>query len=357
MSEDAGTTTELIDLEARLLEQEHRMLRVFGNYLGRKQWTERDPRRRATITALLWWFFSPTKMAVASGGLIGAATLIFLFFQTQEMRRQSALLKISVDRENEYRLIEILAADGNTWSTSAKGKALLDLIELRRNAGADGAVDLSFAQLKGVSLTNVALTNVRFGVLDFTDARLEGCTFTDCSFTEIVSASNGYVVGTTFDNCFIHGLTLRNGSQLTDVTISSNRPSPEMTRLRLSLWSSGLTRVRFHNLYLVQFDASHSPTNPEDFELYRAGVTNCTFENCWFELRLNVVEISDSTFRDISFNKSARFVETRIKNSKVENTNAESTREKAFVQAVNLSMNVPGGVLLNDTSISNAPAP
>ncbi|MDC8015179.1 pentapeptide repeat-containing protein [Tahibacter soli] len=77
-----------IELETKLLEQEHRSIRVIQNYLQRKQWTIDDPRRAAVRSALLWWVFSPASAATA-GGALAVGTLLMMYAQTALLREQN----------------------------------------------------------------------------------------------------------------------------------------------------------------------------------------------------------------------------------------------------------------------------
>ena len=77
-----------IELEAKLLEQEHRSIRVVQNYFQRKQWAIDDPRRVAARSALLWWIFSPAS-AAAAGGAVAVGTLFIMSTQTALLREQN----------------------------------------------------------------------------------------------------------------------------------------------------------------------------------------------------------------------------------------------------------------------------
>lgn len=82
-------------VEAELLEQEHRPLRLLWNFWNRKKiWKNPDDHRRAaTKKALLWrLFFSPTTIALGSGGLVAVLTLMFLSRQTDAIENQTTIL-------------------------------------------------------------------------------------------------------------------------------------------------------------------------------------------------------------------------------------------------------------------------
>lgn len=87
-----------VAIEARLIEQEHRFLRVLWLFIHRKDWPEDDPRRKAVLRALLWQFLS--KGTVVTGGTIVALLTIVLTYwqvllireQNQEFQRQTAAI-------------------------------------------------------------------------------------------------------------------------------------------------------------------------------------------------------------------------------------------------------------------------
>ncbi|WP_180957952.1 hypothetical protein [Psychroflexus sp. MES1-P1E] len=54
--EEKTTEEKLIDLEAKLLEQEHRFFPVWVNFFRRNKYDKYDKRRTSTIKALIWSF-------------------------------------------------------------------------------------------------------------------------------------------------------------------------------------------------------------------------------------------------------------------------------------------------------------
>jgi hypothetical protein len=52
-----------VDVEARLISQEHRAFHVLKTFYQRRKWEDGDPRRDAARSALLWWVLSPTTSA------------------------------------------------------------------------------------------------------------------------------------------------------------------------------------------------------------------------------------------------------------------------------------------------------
>jgi hypothetical protein len=94
------------ELEARFIEQEHRIVRVVQNYFDRKRWPPDDPRRVAARNAVIWRVLTPGTAAVAAGGLVAIATLVVLVWQTRLIaeqneffRDQNQKLQVQIDRK------------------------------------------------------------------------------------------------------------------------------------------------------------------------------------------------------------------------------------------------------------------
>lgn len=83
----------LIEIEAKLLEQEHRPFSLIKNYLGRNKY-KKDDKRRISIKAALFWklLFSQTAV-IATGGIIGVFSVYFLYKQTDYIKNQNKLIE------------------------------------------------------------------------------------------------------------------------------------------------------------------------------------------------------------------------------------------------------------------------
>tara|TARA_R110002124_G_scaffold17532_3_gene73486 strand:- start:371576 stop:372832 length:1257 start_codon:yes stop_codon:yes gene_type:complete len=83
---------EIVQIEAQLLEQEHRPLTLIKNYFNRDKWNKNDPRRRAVKVAIFWRIlFSPAVLAT-TGGLLAFLSLVVLTWQTFVLLDQNVLL-------------------------------------------------------------------------------------------------------------------------------------------------------------------------------------------------------------------------------------------------------------------------
>lgn len=87
---------QLLRQEAKLLEQEHRPLKVLWNYLTRKRkWQDKnDPRRKAVIKALVWRIITSQTTAVYfTGTVISIFSLMFTIKQTKLFELQNKILE------------------------------------------------------------------------------------------------------------------------------------------------------------------------------------------------------------------------------------------------------------------------
>lgn len=101
-----------VELEAKILEQEHRPFSLLRNYFNRNKWKNKDdPRRKAVIEAILWRFlFSPAVLVAGGSIIIGIATLFFMCQQNKIAERQTVIIEDQRNllKEQNYK-IEIQA--------------------------------------------------------------------------------------------------------------------------------------------------------------------------------------------------------------------------------------------------------
>ncbi len=84
----------LVELEAQILEQEHRIISTFINFFGRSKWPKGDKRRKATITSLLWMFVPRITPTVAGLGAAGLLTIILAYEANIKLENQNTLITV-----------------------------------------------------------------------------------------------------------------------------------------------------------------------------------------------------------------------------------------------------------------------
>lgn len=85
----------LIELEAKLLEQEHRPFKLIWNFWNREKFKDENDIRKKAVTKALFYrlIFSPTTLALTGTGIISIMTIYFLYRQTNLFEFQNELLE------------------------------------------------------------------------------------------------------------------------------------------------------------------------------------------------------------------------------------------------------------------------
>jgi uncharacterized protein YjbI with pentapeptide repeats len=84
----------LVELEAQILEQEHRIISTFINFFGRSKWPKSDKRRRATIISLLWMFVPRITPTTAGLGAVGLLTIVLAYEANIKLENQNTLITV-----------------------------------------------------------------------------------------------------------------------------------------------------------------------------------------------------------------------------------------------------------------------
>ena len=105
----------IIEIEAKILEQEHRPFSLIWNFINRKKrYNQNDPRRKAVTKAIIWrLFFSPTTIAFTLSGVLAYATLFFLAKQNDILENQNILIAQQIQlTEATRRSSQMIVLDG-----------------------------------------------------------------------------------------------------------------------------------------------------------------------------------------------------------------------------------------------------
>ncbi len=206
----------LIELEAKLIEQEHRFFTSLKNF---QKYERGDKRRKAAILALAYNFlFSSPGIAIGST-LIAIATILILVLQTgimreqnQEIVSQNKLIQEQIDIQQnqiyEARRTELIAilydSNNSIYLSRLKSEALAEYIHLEMQKTPAKKINLKHANLQGIILSDVDWKN-----LDFEGANFKGAELTKCTL-------NGFLEDVNFDdarlNCVQFGPNLANSS-------------------------------------------------------------------------------------------------------------------------------------------------
>jgi hypothetical protein len=216
-----------VEVEARLLEQEHRVVRVVQNFFARRQWAADDPRYGACRKALIWLIFSPTMAAAAAGGGVALATLIVLSVQTKLLRDQNQyfqdqnrtlqaqieLQRTSHDAQRRTETIRLIygksdGIDGAANPDRSRAEAIvefvvLDRIRLQSSVGGHRLVDLRKADMDALDLSSRDLSSV-----DLTGATLDKADFRSSTLDASIIASEK-ITDVLMSGARLHGATVQ----------------------------------------------------------------------------------------------------------------------------------------------------
>lgn len=97
------TNKKLIEIEAKLLEQEHRLFTVWVNFFRRKKFEKNDKRRISTLKALVWSFIPKPTPTVIAISVISILTLLLAYEANLKLENQNTLLLIQNELQESQR--------------------------------------------------------------------------------------------------------------------------------------------------------------------------------------------------------------------------------------------------------------
>ncbi|WP_299183880.1 hypothetical protein [uncultured Aquimarina sp.] len=234
----------ITDIEAKLMEQEHRPLKVIKNYFDRNKYAKNDPRRKAVFVSFFWrLFFSPAAIA-AGGSLIAIASLIILLYQTTILLEQNSLItnqnEIVIEQNNkinaqnylveaqrrsslQFEVSEILnkineelnLSSNRTLTTELKGRIIAVTIAMKpyKSYQAD-TLSKPYSYEKGFLFTSLLNSNI-----DNTDLTeiLEKGNFSNMVLEDVTIGNNrkkdgmiGYYERAYFEGCYFNNVKFNN---------------------------------------------------------------------------------------------------------------------------------------------------
>ena len=243
-----------IQLDARLIEQEHRLISIFTNIIQTKSYDKHDPRRVASVKALFHKILLGGGTTLAIGSVVAWATLFYTSIQTKALLHQNELItkEIELNRKNieEQRwidnlgrrtaLIKILYQPSSSSmsekfeSSRLKSEALVEYVELQGLIARksqerflmSGVIPHDSAMYKfGINLTGANLQGVNISQIDFSKSVLHDVNFQSShlfssSFIEVpldwadfsnanlrnVNFSGASLLGSNLTNAFLEGI-------------------------------------------------------------------------------------------------------------------------------------------------------
>lgn len=203
------------ELEAKFIEQEHRVVRVVQNYFDRKRWPPDDARRIAARNAVIWRVLTPGAAAVATGGLVAIATLVVLVWQTRLIadqndffREQNQKLQMQIDQQADQdasrRRTEIFGVLYET-QLGPQGELVPTANPRTRAEAALEFVQLERTRLKRLQTSNVPMYQAE---LSLTQARLDGLNLDRADLQDLVLVG-AFLQNTSFSGSNLEGANLQ----------------------------------------------------------------------------------------------------------------------------------------------------
>jgi len=198
--DNATLDNRIDDIEARLIEQDHRPIHIITTFLkARRELPHNDPRLEAALKAMLWRvFFSPGTLA-ATGGLIALISVAVLVWQNYLIREQNEFLKQEIIQTQISNETEIIFSDYDLYPPERKTIAALELIRLSKILDPYRQVKLNGAKLAGANFSSEHLENIDFSGADlrgvnFNGAKIENILFENVNFSIYQRESYGSMI-------------------------------------------------------------------------------------------------------------------------------------------------------------------
>ncbi len=311
-------------IEAKLIEQDHRVFRVLWTFFWeRRQWDKDDPRRKAALHAFLWQFLTPGSIVATGGGLIAVFTLVVLVQQTEfsaqqtvairtqtelfqkqndlftsqntELKKQISLQKSQFETSRTTDLLTFLfdgkktdnrydCLEGRTkpytlpsYNERIRSDAFKEYYDLSSNS--DELVNLENAVLSGIDLRNKSFKKVNLRCADFSQSWFFGVGYKDEVMLTWANFSSSYIEDVTFKNSDIRWANFKGA------TITATR-FLGVSAHNINFEGASISNTNLNNLDLRSSSFKDATLNNVDFSnSYLDGVNfigakcrNCNFE-------------------------------------------------------------------------------
>ncbi len=389
---------ERIKLEAKLLEQEHRPLKLILNYIRRNEyWKDQsDIRRKAVKKAILWrLLISPTTIAIATGGLLGYISIFFLWKQNTLLENQNlkieqqtylieadrrasqvfimgeVLSDLNIELENKENIKRVISKTltGRIISLSRamkpyrylnndsliknrispeRGQLLISLIESNIDSTylIDNIIkkcDFTFSDLNRANLDNSSFNGVNLSYSDFSASSLNNTDFKGSNLTKS-NFRGAKLKKANFSNVILNNSDLR-GLKVNDSDFSKS-----------SILSSDLRLASFHN---TDFNNSKLDDSKLRFTFFtHSNLSHCSLNNINFESsELSFVDLSHSKIFEANFENIRWLDNLKVHRSDWLTYIKDSLKIKGSKKLLDSHIimvfdNKKGGVIFNKTTIN-----
>lgn len=335
----------LVEIEARVIEQDHRLPHVISQFLARKNFPVEDPRRTAACKALVFaCLFSPTIIA-GGGGLLAILSIAILGYQNLLFTKQNSLIedqnryfreqntnlisqldlqKTQYDNQRRTEVTSILfdyvsenpALIGTADLTNriskhngrTRSEALREFITMERDRG--GSIDLSGAILTQLNIVSANLSRIETSRETlFRGSQFKEIVCEDASFLGVelrsVQIDQGRFFNTTFFGVSFPGSRFADCSflfdsrsqLLTNITKGRRYEGPELNRYGVifgDFRQSSFNECTFSNAVFISESLN-------DDVIPRGNVFDSKFLTCDFTGDFGGTYFSDCTFDGVRF--------------------------------------------------------
>lgn len=301
----------LINIEAKLLEQEHRLFRVWLNFLRISKFEKGDKRRVATLKALVWSFIPKPTPTIIALSFVSLITLFFAYEANVKLENQNTLLLIQNELQESQR----------RSSLNIEISSIMERINIEREANRLVSLKDSIHNKKGHKIAPYLLS-------DITAARIASISRSLRPYrvlkTDRVSLDEFNSISNLFDRNtkFVKTSTLRIADFL-----ENNIRSPEREQLLVALITM---RISFSNIGKnSNFDYSNIQSFPiSRSDLQTVNLNNSNLSNC--SISYTIFDYGNLKNTNLSFanGTTTSFIQTDLESSNFENANLNNVNFK-----------------------------
>ncbi|MCF8378436.1 MAG: pentapeptide repeat-containing protein [Bacteroidales bacterium] len=294
----------LIEIEAKVIEQEHRLFPVWLNFMRRNKYKKGDIRRTSTLKALLWSFMPKPTPTIIALSFVSLITLFFAYEANVKLENQNTLLLIQNELQESQR----------RSSLNIEISSIMERINIEREANRLVSLKDSAHNKKGHKIAPYVLS-------DITAARIASISRSLRPYrvlkTDRVNLDKFNSITNLFDRNmkFVKTPALRIGDFL-----ENDIRSPEREQLLVALITM---RISFSNIGKnSNFDYSNIQSFPiSRSDLQTVNLNNSNLNNC--SISYTIFDYGNLKNTNLSFanGTTSSFIQTDLEGSSFESAN------------------------------------
>ena len=319
--EEKSTKEKLIDVEAKLLEQEHRLFPVWINFFRRNQYDKNDKRRISTLKALLWSFIPKPTPTVVVISLISIVTMFLAYEANVKLENQNTLLLIQNELQESQRRASLnieISSIMQHINTERISNRLISLKDSLHNKKGHKIAPYLLSDITAARISSISRSLRPYRVLKTDRIELD----------ELNSISN------IFDKNLKYVRT--QSLQVSDFLENDIR-SPEREQLLVALITM---RISFSN---IGKNSNFDFSNIQSFDISRSdlqtvNLNNSNLNNC--SISYAIFDYANLKNSDLNYTNgtTSSFIQTDLENTSFKNANLNNINFKdAYLKNVDFS--------------------